>query len=605
MFCSLRLCLSIIAIFLSQACRSTSPRQNKELLDGALVPSRSGQPADLDEGAPAVGMSSDPSSLWSPASRRAFAMYHFLVAQKAAMSGENAVAEEHFESSYNLDPNSFTGARLARVKVIAGSPGDEGLTEARRMALLYPFDAELRLLFGQALMVAGDLNEGEVQLKKAIELNPSLDESYLALIRCYQSMGQGSRATDVARKLTRIRPTNSEGWTMLSRTLLAEKRAKEALEPARRAWELQENNPETVLIYALTLDLNKKSKEAVKLYEQLYRFNPGNPNLVQRMVALYKEFGNLDTALSLIDDMIENSKEEVPGLQMQKLIILWEMGRNSEALALLSGLEKQFPESDRVNFMYGLGLLKVEQHQQAASRFAMIQDNSPLKPDAMRHQALTLKHMGRLSEALTVLKNLTDRPDADPSGYQIWADILGEQRNFKEAIQIVNAAIKRFPDNSRLLFLKGVYLERDDDRVGAASVMRKVIESNPNDASALNFLGYMLAEDGRELEEAENLVLRALKLEPRNGGFIDSLGWIYFKKKLFQKSLQTLEKARQLEPDEGVIWEHLGDVLVALGDEKKGLEHYKEALKRKNDPRDQKRIKDKHDALDKKIHPKG
>jgi tetratricopeptide (TPR) repeat protein len=303
--------------------------------------------------------------------------------------------------------------------------------------------------------------------------------------------------------------------------------------------------------------------------------------------------------------MIDNSGEEVPGLKMQKLIILWEMDRNQEALKLLSELEKQLPESDRVNFMYAVGLIKVGQQQQAAERFAAIQSASPLKPDAMRNQAALLRDLGRFSEALAVLKSLTDRPDADMSGYLLWAEIVGDQRNYTESIKIIESAVKRFPENSRLLFLKGAYLEKDGDRKGAELIMRQIIESNPKDASALNFLGYMLAEDGRDLDEAESYVHRALKLEPKNGGFIDSLGWIYFQKKMFQRALQTLEKAIELEPDEGVIWEHVGDVLSAQGEKNKALDRYKEALKRKNEPRDQERIQKKHDAFEVELRAKG
>jgi tetratricopeptide (TPR) repeat protein len=78
---------------------------------------------------------------------------------------------------------------------------------------------------------------------------------------------------------------------------------------------------------------------------------------------------------------------------------------------------------------------------------------------------------------------------------------------------------------------------------------------------------------------------------------MDSLGWVYYKKKLYKKSLEILEKAVQLDKEEGVIWEHIGDSHVALGDKKKALENYKEALLRKNEARDQSRIQKKFDDL--------
>jgi tetratricopeptide (TPR) repeat protein len=591
----------LMAISMSVGCRTTLPKKNKDLLDGASIPSPPNEQPELDDAASAA----DPSSMWSPASRRSFAMYHFLVAEKAAMQGDNSVAEEHFESSYNLDPNSFTGSRLARAKILVNPESAEGLTEARRMALLYPLDAHLRLLYGQALLMTKDLTESEVQLKKAIELDPKLDDAYVTLAKTYQIMGRSEKAIETARKLTQTNRSNPQGWTLLSRALLSERRPKEALDPARRAWELRESDPELALIYALTLDLNKRGKDAVKLYEQLYRFNPGNSDLIQRMVALYKDLGNLETALSLIDEMIDNSRDEVPGLSMQKVIILWELDRNLEAQKILSALDKELPESDRVSFMYAIGLLKVGQHQQSADRFAAIHSESPLKPEAMKQHAVILKAMGRVSEALTVIKSLTERSDADVSGYLLWAEILGDARNYAESVQVIDIAIKRFPENQRLMFIKGAYLEKNGDRKGAELTMRKIIDINGKDAAALNFLGYMLAEDGRDLDEAESLVHRALKIEPNNGGYIDSLGWIYVQKKMFRRAIQTLEKALELEPEEGVIWEHAGDALMALGEKTNALSKFKEALKRKNEPRDQDRIQKKYDDLLSELNGKG
>ena len=115
----------------------------------------------------------------------------------------------------------------------------------------------------------------------------------------------------------------------------------------------------------------------------------------------------------------------------------------------------------------------------------------------------------------------------------------------------------------------------------------------------------MLAEDGRELDEAESLIRRALAEDPENGGFLDSLGWVYFQKKQYKKALETLESALSFEKDEGVIWEHVGDAYLALGDPQKAIENYSQGLQRKNEERDQIRIQKKYDDLSKRVSSKG
>ncbi len=589
----------LLVLTVSSGCRTVSPRKHGDVLDGKSIDGGKSDSSDpgMEDGGSAMDPSSDPATMWSPASRRANAMYQFLVAEKLLHAGDFQGAENHFESSYNLDPNSYSGAQLVRSKLLVSPKSQEGLTEARRMALLYPLDANLRLMYGQALFMTGDMKEGALQLRKAIELEPHLEDAYVALVKGLQIQGKVSDAIAVARSMVKTLPNSAQGWTMLSRLLIGAKRVKEALDPARRAWEIQENNPELALIYALTLDLNKRGKEAVKLYEQLYRFNPGNQELVARMVSLYKELGNLSTALSLLDDMIENSKDEVPGLKMQKVIILWELGRNEDALKVSLALEAEMPESDRVLFMTAVALIKVGRNPEGIARFAKIQDESTLKSDAMRQQALLLKETGKISEALSVAKALTERADAESSGFVIWAEILAADGKPVEAVSVVEKAIEKFPDNQKLLFTKGAYQERAGDYSSAEKSMRAVIDKNPQDASALNFLGYMLADAGRDLDEAEKLIQRALALQPENGGFVDSLGWVYYQKKQYKKALETLESAVRMEEEEGVIWEHLADSLLALGEKKKAFEKYKEALKRKNDTKDQTRMQNKFDAL--------
>jgi tetratricopeptide (TPR) repeat protein len=595
---SIRKSLVVTLVFLCSNCRTTSPRTSSDVLDGSDVESRDGTKniPGMDD---TLGL--DTANMWSPGNRRANAIYHFLVAEKSLLAGDAFTAGEHFESSYNLDPNSFTGSQLVRSKILVNPKDSEALTEARRMALLYPQDADIRLLFGQSLMIARDFREAEVQLKKAIELNPRLESAYLFLIRGYQDQSKTDAAIDAAKKMVKANPQSPQSWSMLSRIFLSSKRVKESLEPARRAWELQENNPELALIYALSLDLNKRSGEAVKLYEQLYRFNPSNSELVERMVSLYKELGNLDDALTLLDDMIENAKDEVPGLRMQRVIILWEMNRNDDAFKEAQALVSSLPDSDRTMFLYAVALQRIGKIDEALEKFAKIQNESPLKSDALRLQALLLVERGKKREAIEILRQLCKRAEVQPLAFLILGEILVEDDQVKEAIEVANDGLKKFPKNDRILFAKGAFLERNGDRKEAESVMRELIAISPNHAAALNFLGYMLIEINENLDEAEELVKRALKIQPENGAYLDSLGWLYYQKKQYKRALEILEKAVANEPEEGVIWEHVGDVHLALGDKQKALDAFTKAVKCKNDRRDQDRIQKKYESLTKEL----
>ena len=104
--------------------------------------------------------------------------------------------------------------------------------------------------------------------------------------------------------------------------------------------------------------------------------------------------------------------------------------------------------------------------------------------------------------------------------------------------------------------------------------MEVVINLEPENADALNYLGYTYADLGQNLDEAEHLIKQALKYKPDDGYIIDSLGWVYFKKGYYNKALNLLEKAVSLVPDDPAILEHLGDAYMKVDNKRKALKYY-------------------------------
>jgi tetratricopeptide (TPR) repeat protein len=584
--------LFLAITFLIFGCRTSNPkRTNPDRVTGIQNGKSFIDNLPL-ESEPGVGVP----LVWSPAERKANATFQYLLAQKFIVSGDINAALPVLESSYNLDPNSYAGAQVVEAKLITGHV-DEALEESHRMTLLYPKDARLSLQYGQVLAFKQDIDESIVQLKRAIELDPKLEDAYIVLARLYATKKQPKEAVATVQKLTKAIPSTSKGWAMMTKLLIAQKKYKDALDPARRNWNLQSNQPEAALLLGVTLDLNGKQKDAVALYEQLYRINPANVELLGRMVALYQEVGNLSDALSLIEDAMAQSKEPNPGLVMQKALILSELGRHNEAAMVLDDLYKQHPESDRIAFLSGMAFEKLKQFDAALDRFRSIQDDSPLKLTSEYRIALIFKQQGHVDEALKHSQSLTTRNDADATTWQLYIELLADGNRVDDALKQCQIASEKFPDQIQLLFLKGVYEEKLQRLTDAEETMRKIIKKKPDHASALNFLGYMLAEQNKNLDEAEALVTKALKIKPEEGSYLDSLGWVYYQKGDFKRALETLKKASQLSPKEGVISEHIGDTYLKLGDKISAFQSYNQALQTELEPRDKKRIEKKFNAL--------
>jgi len=163
----------------------------------------------------------------------------------------------------------------------------------------------------------------------------------------------------------------------------------------------------------------------------------------------------------------------------------------------------------------------------------------------------------------------------------------------QEALSIYEDIVKNKPDYVDALFWLGYLYEDLGRRDDAIKTWKKALRISPTHGQTLNSLGYLYAEEGKNLDEAEGMLKKALAAEPENGAYLDSLGWIYFKKKDYKKSEEYLKKAIGHQEDP-VIYEHLGDVYIALNKKTEALNFYKKGLERFPDNKELKNKVDKY-----------
>ncbi len=151
------------------------------------------------------------------------------------------------------------------------------------------------------------------------------------------------------------------------------------------------------------------------------------------------------------------------------------------------------------------------------------------------------------------------------------------KKRYQDAIKIYKALLDKSPDYVEGMFWLGFLYEDTGKDKEAIAIWKKALELDPYHAPTLNSLGYLYIEKGTNLNDAEKMIKKALEKEPENGAFLDSLGWLYFKKGNYKKAASYLEKALAFEKDP-VIYDHLGDAYMKLGDSNKALLYYKEGL---------------------------
>jgi tetratricopeptide (TPR) repeat protein len=236
--------------------------------------------------------------------------------------------------------------------------------------------------------------------------------------------------------------------------------------------------------------------------------------------------------------------------------------------------------------------------------------------ESLMRLAFGFRDLGRIEDAARVIRDISKREPNNPIYDLTLGEILSRFGRNEEAIKVYEDVLKRFGDNDEVVKLaRGglsvVYVNMGNFIKGEAE-LEILLQRNPDDATPNNDLGYLYAEQGKNLERAEEMIQKALREEPNNAAYLDSMGWVLFKQGKYKESLVSMRRAAERvivergEPDNTIL-EHLGDVYFQLQDVAKAEESWRQALKVAEDavPPDKRagELRKKLDAL-KKLGPK-
>jgi tetratricopeptide (TPR) repeat protein len=253
--------------------------------------------------------------------------------------------------------------------------------------------------------------------------------------------------------------------------------------------------------------------------------------------------------------------------------------RGQKALEAVRGeLERRGPTSElllgEAEILHQLG--RDKDALKVLGRRELVEDDS--EPVRFRRASLYLE-LDHQAEARAIL----DVSASDPEGAFRVGRYLTALERFDQSIRYLDRALTALDDaggdpEADVRFFLGQAYERSGRFEEAAREFREVLAIRADDTTAMNYLGYMWADLGRNLDEALKLVQRAVEMEPSNGAFVDSLGWAYYRLGELGPARESLERAARLNPDNATIHEHLGDVYHALGEVELARSSYERAL---------------------------
>ena len=394
---------------------------------------------------------------------------------------------------------------------------------------------------------------------------------YFLLGRHHESMGDVDKAVAAYKQALALAPNSAELRAELAGLYARQDRAVEAIETAEEALTKDPDNREAnrILgsIYAALAEQRLKLRpgddpalyvpRAIAALERARAQGPDTP-VDLTLGRLYLQTKSYDKAIALL----RRVQLEQPGsTELAMMIATAEEGAGRTADAAETLREAI---ADNPKFFRGLIMLAELSEKQgewdaAADAYTKAQALNP-RIDLASRRAAALINAGKAPAARDLLQPGAAKPDAEPMVLYLYATALRQSGDLAGAEAAARRLRAAAPNDPRGLYVLAQVLEQRKDFDGAERALREILERDPEDATALNYLGYMLAERGQRLDEAVTLVQRALKLEPGNPSFLDSLGWAYYQQGKLDLADPPLTEAAGKLPSNSVIQDHLGDL---------------------------------------------
>ena len=242
-----------------------------------------------------------------------------------------------------------------------------------------------------------------------------------------------------------------------------------------------------------------------------------------------------------------------------------ELGQHDKAIAAFEDARKLAPNDPAAAGYLIEANIAAKKYGAAvdAAKAALAQNPNDLRLTRLHAQAL--RHNGKADQGIALLEEAVRRHADEPLAYVSLAQAYSEADRGAQAVKVLQDAQAKFPTDDTIAFELGTVFDKQKKFADAESAFRQVLARDPENATALNYLGYMLAERGERLDESVTYLKKALQIEPENGSFLDSLGWAYFKADNLGLAEENLRRASDQLKTNSVIQEHYGQVLFKLG----------------------------------------
>ena len=488
--------------------------------------------------------------------------YHYLLALNAEKAYQLEEAALHYKEVVQHDPEAERfHEKWVRLLLRTGQ-FDEAVRAGQNALSRFPENEEIKMILGDIFASRGQAEEAIKHYDQIIRISPENARALLLKGALLEGMEKYDQALEEYKKGALVESKNPLIQFYLGRAYLRANKLKEAEESLDIAVSLKPNLLQARHHLAWVLERQGRTVEALKEYGLLLKLTPDNEYVKNRVSKLHSS-GTLDQNPSESFEAIPSALEKQPNIHMRIATIYFEQTLYLRALdefqLVLAKRDYKDPHVLMARIYETHGRL-----DKAVEEFEKLRTLEPKSLDILLYTARLYSLMKIPEKSIDLLNEAVKlEPENDQLLHSLALAYMAKNEN-DIAIVTMSKAVALNPKKDSYYFELGALMEKSGDYKGAIENMRQAIELNPLHSNAHNFLGYIYALEGYDLDQALEHLKKALTIQPRNGYFLDSLGWIYFKKGESKKALTQIQKALIYTEPDPVLYDHLGDILFSL-----------------------------------------
>jgi tetratricopeptide (TPR) repeat protein len=488
-------------------------------------------------------------------------LYDLLVGEFAGNSGDMALSVESYSRAAMKTPDARVAARATYIAVY-GERYLEALDLLERWEKLDPDDSEVARMYAITYLKLGQSLEAATYIQGILDsVEGNGHEKALAVKRLLAKESNTEDGLAVLGALNKADPGNQHMLLLQARYAAQLEKYDEALELLDQVLEIDSTLADVHIIKARILAAQGKQEQAMALIALVLMEQPENDHLRLQYARMLVEQRQFNQAKAQFNLLLKDDPENADILLSLGLLNI-ETGELDEAAKHLTHLIDIGQKQDVSNYYLGRIAQNREEHKIAISYYLKVKSGDYVFDSKMRIAGLFAR-LGRVDEGLQQLEVLAEKQTSWPlrvRAYLAQGEILASKQRYAEGMEMYSRALQQKPDDADLLYARALMAEKVDRIDITEADLLKLLSAEPENANALNALGYTLADRTERLEEARDYIKRAAELVPDDPAILDSLGWVSYRLGNMKDALKWLGMAfERLEDAE--IAAHYGEVL--------------------------------------------